>query len=540
MAQGDGMPTVRDATLDTMRRHGLTRIFANPGSTEIAFLAGLPDDFEFILGLHEAAVVAMATGYAIGRDAPAFVNIHTTPGLGNAVAALSTARVNRAPLVVMVGQQDRRHLALEPFLTGRLEGLAGDYPVWVNQPVQAVDVPGAVARAAHEAATARGPAIVIVPQDDWLAPYDRGGTEAAAPAHLVRSLGVEHGAVEELAGLFAESKAPALVAGYGTSQPRAWNALVALAEHLGCPVWQEAFGGAAGFPQDHELFAGFLPAGRKRLRETLAGRDLVVAVGAPIFRQYIYEPGPFVEPGTRLALITDEPGEAHRSPADLALLAPPAAVCEMLVGELPSRSPDPPPPRRIPPPPEPPAEGEPLRASHVLAALAERVPRDLVLMEETPSSRPELHQWLPAREPLGFLGAAMGGLGFGLPGAMGLRMALPDRPVVAVVGDGSSLYTIQALWSAAHYHVGALMIVLSNGRYAVMDRLAEMSGKAGVWPAFDLDVSALARTFGCDAKRIERQDELLSNLDEVVPSLRERSEPLLLEVVVATESSFSP
>jgi benzoylformate decarboxylase len=540
MAQGEGMPTVRDATLDTMRRHGLTRIFANPGSTEIAFLAGLPDDFEFVLGLHEAAVVAMATGYAIGRDAPAFVNIHTTPGLGNAVAALSTARVNRAPLVVMVGQQDRRHLALEPFLTGRLEGLAGDYPVWVNQPVQAVDVPGAVARAAHEAATARGPAIVIVPQDDWLAPYDRGGTEAAAPAHLVRSTGVEHGAVEELAGLFAESKTPALVAGYGTSQPRAWNALVALAEHLGCPVWQEAFGGAAGFPQDHELFAGFLPAGRKRLRETLAGRDLVVAVGAPIFRQYIYEPGPFVEPGTRLALITDEPAEAHRSPADLALLAPPAAVCEMLVGELPSRGADPPPPRRTPTPPEPPADGEPLRASHVLAALAERVPRDLVLMEETPSSRPELHQWLPAREPLGFLGAAMGGLGFGLPGAIGLRMALPERPVVAVVGDGSSLYTIQALWSAAHYHVGALMIVFSNGRYAVMDRLAEMSGKPGVWPAFDLDVSALARTFGCDAKRIERYDELLSTLDEVVPSLRERTEPLLLEVVVATESSFSP
>jgi benzoylformate decarboxylase len=540
MAQGDGMPTVREATLDTMRRHGLTRIFANPGSTEIAFLAGLPDDFEFILGLHEAAVVAMATGYAIGRDAPAFVNIHTTPGLGNAVAALSTARVNRAPLVVMVGQQDRRHLALEPFLTGRLEGLAGDYPVWVNQPVRAADVPGAVARAAHEAATARGPAIVIVPQDDWLAPYDRGGTEAAAPAHLVRSSGVEHGAVEELAGLFAESKAPALVAGYGTSQPRAWNALVALAEHLGCPVWQEAFGGAAGFPQDHELFAGFLPAGRKRLRETLAGRDLVVAVGAPIFRQYMYEPGPFVEPGTRLALITDEPAEAHRSPADLALLAPPAAVCEMLVGELPSRSADPPPPRRTPTPPEPPAEDEPLRASHVLAALAERVPHDLVLMEETPSSRPELHQWVPAREPLGFLGAAMGGLGFGLPGAMGLRMALPERPVVAVVGDGSSLYTIQALWSAAHYHVGALMIVLSNGRYAVMDRLAEMSGEAGAWPAFDLDVSALARTFGCDAKRVERHDELLSTLDEVVPSLRERTEPLLLEVVVATESSFSP
>src|SRR3954463_16435863 len=159
MAQGDGMPTVRDATLDTMRRHGLTRIFANPGSTEIAFLAGLPDDFEFILGLHEAAVVAMATGYAIGRDAPAFVNIHTTPGLGNAVAALSTARVNRAPLVVMVGQQDRRHLVQEPFLAGRLRGLAGEYPVSYEEPVRPQDVPGALARACHEARARRGPAL---------------------------------------------------------------------------------------------------------------------------------------------------------------------------------------------------------------------------------------------------------------------------------------------------------------------------------------------------------------------------------------------
>jgi benzoylformate decarboxylase len=540
MALAGGNQTVRDATLDMMRHHGLTTIFANPGSTEIAFLAGLHDDFEFVLGLHEAAVVGMATGYALGRRAPAFVNLHTTAGLGNAVSALATARVNRAPLVVVVGQQDRRHLALEPFLTGRLDRLAGDYPVWVNQPVQATDVPGAVARATHEAATGRGPAIVIVPQDDWLAPYDRGGTEAPAPAHLVRSSGVEHGAVEELAGLFADSTSPGLVAGAGTGEPRAWAALVALAEHLSAPVWQESFGGLAGFPQDHPLFAGILPAGRARLRETLAGRDLVVAVGAPIFRQYGYEPGPLVEPGTRLAVITDDPAEAHRSPADLALLAPPAAVCEMLVGELPSRSADPPPPRPQPPAPEPPAEGEPLRAVHVLAALAERLPRDVVLVEETPSSRPELHRQLPAREPLGFIGAAMGGLGFAVPASMGLRKALPERPVVAVVGDGSSLYTIQALWSAARYHMGALIIVLSNGRYAVMDRLAEMSGKSGPWPAFDLDISALARTFGCEARRIERHDELLSTLDEVVPSLGERTEPLLLEAVVATESSFSP
>jgi benzoylformate decarboxylase len=544
MAHGDPAPTpqsVRDAALDTMREHGLTTIFANPGSTEIAFLAGLPDDFKFVLALHEGSVVGLATGYAIGLGAPAFVNLHTAPGLGNAVAALTTARVNRAPLVVVVGQQDRRHMALEPFLTGRLDALAGDYPVWVNQPVQAVDVPAAIARAAYEAETARGPAIVIVPQDDWLAPYDRSGTEPAAPAHVVRSIAVEHSAVDNLVGLFSEASSPGLVAGAGTAERRGWNALVALAEHLGCPVWQESFGGAAGFPQDHELFAGFLPAGRKRLRETLAGRDLVVAVGAPIFRQYIYEPGPLVEPGTRLAVITDDPDEAHRSPADLALLAPPSAVCELLVEELPSRSDVPPPPPRKPlPVPEPPAEGEPLRAGHVLAALAERLPEDVVLMEETPSSRPELHQRLPARQPLGFIGAAMGGLGFGIPGAMGLRMALPERPVVAVVGDGASLYTIQSLWSAAKYKMGALVIVMSNGRYAVMDRLAAMSEKSGPWPAFDLDISALARDFGCESRRIERHDDLLKTLDEVIPSLAERTDPLLLEVVVATDTDFAP
>jgi benzoylformate decarboxylase len=263
-------------------------------------------------------------------------------------------------------------------------------------------------------------------------------------------------------------------------------------------------------------------------------------VGAPIFRQYGYEPGPLVEPGTRLAVITDDPAEAHRSPADLALLAPPAAVCEMLVGELPSRSRGDIPPRREMPVPEPPAEGEPLHASHVLAALAERLPRNIVLVEETPSSRPELHERLPAREPLGFLGAAMGGLGFGLPGAMGLRKALPDRPVIAIVGDGSSLYTIQGLWSAARYGMGPLMIVLSNGRYAVMDRLVDMAGNTGPWPAFDLEVAAIARDFGCDAKRIERHDDLISTLDEVIPSLADRTEPLLLEIVVTTEKHFAP
>src|SRR4051812_35970029 len=145
--------TVRDATFDLFRRRGLTTMFANPGSTEVPFLTGLPEDLRFVLGLHEGAVVGMASGYAIGRNEPALVLLHTTAGLGTAVSGLATARVNRAPLVVLVGQQDRRHLAFEPFLAGKLAGLAGEYPVAVEQPAYAQDVPAAIERAYHAAAT---------------------------------------------------------------------------------------------------------------------------------------------------------------------------------------------------------------------------------------------------------------------------------------------------------------------------------------------------------------------------------------------------
>src|SRR6185312_11526057 len=299
---------------------------------------------------------------------------------------------------------------------------------------------------------------------------------------------------------------------------------------LDSPVWQESFAARAGFPQDHPLFAGHLPAGRARLREALAGHDVVLAVGAPVFRQYPYEQGPFVHPGTTVALVTDDAEDAHHSPVQLAVVADPAAVCGALVERLPAR------PRSAPrytpaAAPSPPGTGEPLQAAHVMAALAQRIPADTVVVEETPSSRPDLHRLLPARAPLGFLSAAMGGLGFALPAAVGVRMADPRRPVVAVVGDGSSLYGIQALWSAAHYGCGVLFVVLANGRYAVMDRLAEQHGGKAPWPAFaEVSVSRLAEGLGCPAERVTGHGQLVDVLDRVVPTLGSRAEPLVLEV----------
>jgi thiamine pyrophosphate-dependent acetolactate synthase large subunit-like protein len=526
--------TVRDAVFDVLRRRGLTTIFGNPGSTEIAFLTGLPDDLRFVLALHEGSVAGMATGWAIGRGEPAFVLLHTTAGLGNAVGALATARVNKAPLVVLVGQQDRRHLAFEPFLAGQLEGLAGDYPVSVEAPVLPEEVSGAIDRAWHRAELERGPAIVIVPMDDWA--HATHEHEDASAGQIVRPQAVDEDALGELAALVDGARSPALVVGADADDPESWAALVRLAERLACPVWQESFGARAGFPQDHPLFAGHLPGDRGGLRRTLASHDVVLVVGAPVFRQYGgYPGGRLVEEGTRVALVTDDADEAVRSPAELVVLGPPAAACAALAERVASR------PTYTGEPlftrPDSPAPGHPLRPGHVLAALAERLPPDAVLVEEAPSDRPELHARIPARRPLGFVSAAMGGLGFGLPAAIGLRMALPDRPVVAVLGDGSSLYAIQGLWSAAHYGVGALFVVLNNGGYAVMDRLAEQHGGEGPWPGFEVDLTALARAFGCPARRLDTLDDLTAALDEAI---RGSDEPLLLEVMVEPESSFRP
>ena len=475
-------------------------------------------------------MVGIATGWALARGEPALAILHTTAGLGNAVGAIATARVNRAPLVIVVGQQDRRHLAHEPFLAGKLLGLAGEYPVWVDQPVRPQDVPGAVARAYNEALTAQGPALVIVPMDDWDVEAEPAGQLAAA-THVVRSRAVDSDSVAQLAAFLARAERPALVVGAGADEPATWVALVALAERLGCAVWQESFSARAGFPQDHRLFAGHLPADRIRLRETLSPYDAVLAVGAPVFRQYPYIPGPFVEAGTRVAMVSQYEAEVHRSVVELAVLADPGAVCAELARIVPARSPEPPVPFGAPRPRASCCRRAATRRSR-LAALADRLPRNAIVIEESPSSRPELIARLPARESGGCAQSRNGWSRFRDPGRDGMRLAQTERPVVAIVGDGSSLYGCQALWSAATYGAGVLLVILANGGYAIMDRLAEQHGGAPPWPSFEVDIVGLATAFGCPARRITGHEELIEVFDEVIPGLAARSEPLLLEVAV--------
>ncbi|MCC3267035.1 thiamine pyrophosphate-dependent enzyme [Arthrobacter gengyunqii] len=539
------MRTVREETFDVMRLRGLTTLFSNPGSTEVPFLIDLPDDFDFILALHEGSVVGMATGYALATGRCGFALLHTTAGLGNAVGAIATARANRAPLVVMVGQQDRRHLALEPFLTGQLEGLAGNYPLEVLAPAQAADVPSAVSRAALKAEQGSGPVLVIVPMGDWDEPADPDA--AAASRRVVVAPPGLPAAAEEVAALLAGAANPAILAGAGNDTDAGWAALTALAEALQAPVWIEPFGSRAGFPQTHPLYQGQLPADRVRVRAALEGHDVLLVAGTAAIRQYPYNEGPLVPEGTRMVVLTADPAEANRSPAELSLVGDPAVlaagICELLRSRLVGR------PQRRASPVSPeaafrlerPQEGVALRAAHVFELLARYLPRDAVLVEEAPSSRPALQAMVPARAPLGFVSAAMGGLGFALPAAIGLKMGLPDRTVVAVVGDGSSLYAIQSLWTAAERGVPVVFIVLANGSYAVMDRLADKRGGKAPWPGFpQISVATLAEGLGVQARRVTDFSALEAELAVLAAPAAATGEPLLLEVTVAPEEVFAP
>ncbi len=538
------MISVGDATYETCRNLGLTTMFANPGSTEIPFLCRPDSGIRFVLALHEGSVVGAATGFALATGDPSLVVLHTTAGYGNAVGALATARVNRAPLVVIVGQQDRRHLALRPFLAGDLDGLAGSYPVWRCQPALATDVPGAIEQAWHEAKSRHGPAVVVVPMDDWDAEAKPGSRVAAR--RIVDASGADPGAIDDLAALVEASTSPAIVTGADADSEKAWEAIVSLAERLHAPVWQEAFGARAGFPQNHQLFAGHLPSGRERLRCSLRQHDLILVIGAPAFRQYPYESGPLVADGVRVAMIVDDPDLAHHSPADLAIVGPIPAVCRRLADLVTMRA------ARssqvgtdaLATPEGNAAATEPtdvLRPSDVLRGIARRVAEDCVVVEECPSSRPDLHRILPARRPLGFVSAAMGGLGFAMPAAVGIRMGLPDRQVVAVTGDGSALYGIQAIWTAVHYKVAVIFVVLSNGRYAIMDHLATRRGIPGPWPAFsEISVAQIAGGFGCSTRRVEGQHQLQDALDEAMNRQTRPDEPFLIDAVVRDDSEFTP
>src|SRR5581483_2868157 len=313
----------------------MTTMFGNPGSTELPMLHGFPDDFTYVLGLQEAVVVGMADGYAQASGRPTLVNLHTAPGVGNAMGAIFNAQANKSPLVVTAGQQVRAMITLQANLTNRdATRLPHPFVKWSYEPPRAADVPAALARAIHTATLPpRGPVFVSIPMDDWGAEADEGDVRHAIGRSVTGRAGPDPEAIESLAERLHAARNPALVVGPDVDASGAWEAAVALAERQRLPVWATPApgGGRIGFPEGHPSFRGTLPPAIGPLGQMLEGHDLVLVVGSSVFPYYPYIPGPLLAEGTSLVQITSDPDEAARAPMGDAIVADVRLSLEKLV-----------------------------------------------------------------------------------------------------------------------------------------------------------------------------------------------------------------
>jgi benzoylformate decarboxylase len=527
------MPTVREATLELLRSHGMTRIFGNPGSTELPMLKDFPEDFSYVLGLQELVVVGMADGFAQASGSPTHVNLHTAPGVGNAVGGIANAQANKAPLLITAGQQVRAQITFEASLTNRDAVLAPHpYVKWAHEPPRAQDVPQAIARAIHHASLPpRGPAFVSIPMDDWDAQAD-DDLYTSALARAVRGRAMpDPVALEDVAGALAEASNPVLIAGPDIDASGAWDAAVELAEKQRLAVWATPApgGGRIGFPEGHANFQGILPPAIGPATETLSGHDLVLVVGSSVFPYYPYIPGPLLPEGARLAQITSDPAEAARAPVGTAVVGDVALALERLLELLGPSERQAPAPRALP---AEPAESEPISGSAAMAALAGVWPQDAIAVVETPSSTVALRNRLRLSRPGSYYFSSSGGLGFGIAAAVGVQLAQPERPVVCVLGEGSAQYGITALWTAATYRVPVTFVVLRNEEYAILKWFGQLEGAEGV-PGLELeglDVASVAEAYGVPSQEAYGREDLTEALRAAIAV---QEGPRLVQVPVA-------
>lgn len=517
------MQTVRDATLSLLRTLGMTTVFGNPGSTELPMFRDFPDDFRYILGLQESIVMGMADGYAQATGNAALVNLHAAAGVGHSLGNLFTAFKNQTPLVVTAGQQARAILPFEPFLfADRATEFPRPYVKWAVEPARAEDVPAAIARAYYVAMEPPcGPTFVSIPVDDW----DRPCAPVAARRIIARNPG-EPGALDEIAAALARANRPALVFGAGIARDGAWHEAIALAERHAASVWAAPFAAREVFPEDHALFAGFLAPSREAIVRDLAGHDLILVVGGPLSLYHTEASGPHLPEGARLYHIVDSIAPASWAPEGTALVADARLALARLLDD-PTPVARALPPRRKTPPPLPPSA---LTDAYLLQQIAHLRPRGSVIVEEAPSSRGAMHDRLPIVDAGGFHTCASGGLGHGLPAAIGVALGRPGDKIIAILGDGSSMYAIQGLWSAAQLGLPISFVIVNNRRYEALVNFGRHFGlqKTEGTTLSGIDFCALARGQGLSAERVETA----AALDAALLASFSAPGPTLVDVMV--------
>jgi len=524
------MATVRDAILDLLRSHNLTTWFGNPGSSELALLHDFPDDLRYFLGLQEMVPVGMADAYAQITRGPALVNLHTAPGMGNAQGQLYNAFINKTPLIVTAGNQ-RRPMQNQYCLLTNIEPTTVPKPFvkWAAEPTVASEAPAVLARAIHLATTPpMGPVFVSLPMDDMPVELD---DEQATDVAVVRDRSVTHATgfpaelAEQISGRIQAAKSPALIVGGDVERYGAWEAVIGLAERNQLPVWTAPLTGWSGFPENHPLYQGILPPGAGWISRILAGHDLLLAIGAPVFRYYPQVPGPYLPEGASLIHLTNDPDEAARAPVGEAIVADLASAAEALrTAAKPSQRATPAPRAPVP---DDQHQQVPLKPEALWTAVGRAAPSETLWVSEAGSNEVAITNSIRPSQPLSHLSAAGGGLGFGLPASVGAQLAAPDRPVVALMGDGSMHYAITALWTAAHYQIPVTIVVASNAEYGVVKEFGVWEKTPGV-PGLDLpglNVVATAASYGVDAHEAHTTDEVTELVER---GIADRYRPTLI------------
>ncbi len=524
------MSSVRQAAFDIFRSHGLTTVFGNPGSTELPMLAEFPSDFRYVLGLQEGVVVGMADGYAQATGRPALVNLHSAPGVATAMGALVNAAAARTPLVLTAGQQVRALLTGPALLTNPdPTGLPRPLVKWSFEPPRPQDVPAALARAAHLAALPpRGPVLVSLPMDDWTVEVETEPARVLAARRVTVGASADGDLARRLAARLDAARSPVLLVGAGLDSPEGWAAAVGLAERRGLPVYWAPLEPRCGFPTTHPAFQGVLPATEAGVGKALSGHDLVLVAGASAFRWYPHVPGQILASEAELVLLTDDPDEAARASCGEAVLIDPVAALTMLAAQAPAVGAGSVTSGPWPEPMDDP--GRPPSAASVYATIARALPPEGVVVCESVSNMRDCQEQIRFGRPGGYYSPAGASLGFGVPAALGVQLADPDRPVVAVAGDGAFQYAVPALWSAVRYDVATTVVVLRNDRYAVLEDYRDFLGLGAV-PGLTvpgIDTVALARAYGVRAVRAEDVTDLECALRDGLAAVG----PTLIEVPV--------